>query len=200
MAFAGDLKDRTEAAGRPRDAIRLMLGVSPVIGRTREEAQEKLAELAALVDPVAALRVLSDRIGTDLSAYDLDGPVPDLPPSGMMQGHAVVLQAVAKKHNMTIRQLRDYAAVSSGHRLVFGTAEDIADDLEAWWRAGACDGFIILPPYYMRPQEEFCEQVVPILQERGLFRTEYEGSTLREHLGLERPAHPAAQARSEAMA
>ncbi|NIY97219.1 LLM class flavin-dependent oxidoreductase [Salipiger sp. HF18] len=199
VAFAEDLKDRTEAAGRPRDAIRLMLGVSPVIGRTREEAQEKLAELAALVDPVAALRVLSDRIGTDLSAYDLDGPVPDLPPSGMMQGHAVVLQAVAKKHNMTIRQLRDYAAVSSGHRLVFGTAEDIADDLEAWWRAGACDGFIILPPYYMRPQEEFCEQVVPILQERGLFRTEYEGSTLREHLGLERPAHPAAQARSEAM-
>lgn len=197
VAFANDLRDRTEAAGRPRDDIRLMLGVSPVIGKTREEAQAKLAELAALVDPVAALRVLSDRIGTDLSQYDLDGPVPDLPPSGMMQGHAVVLQAVAKKHNMTIRELRDYAAVSSGHRLVFGTAEDVADDLETWWRAGACNGFIILPSYYMQPQLDFCEQVVPILQERGIFRTEYTGTTLRDHLGLSRPAHPAVAAEPE---
>lgn len=197
VTFAEDLRDRTEAAGRPRDDIRLMLGVSPVIGQTREEAQAKLAELAALVDPVAALRVLSDRIGTDLSQYDLNGPVPDLPPSGMMQGHAVVLQAVAKKHNMTIRELRDYAAVSSGHRLVFGTAEDVADDLETWWRAGACDGFIILPSYYMQPQLDFCEQVVPILQERGIFRTEYTGTTLRDHLGLSRPAHPAVAAETE---
>lgn len=189
--FANDLRDRTEATGRPRDAIRLMLGVAPVIGKTREEAQEKLAKLAALVDPVAALRVLSDRVGVDLSKHDLDGPLPESGPSTMMQGHSVVLRAIAKKHNMTIRQLRDYAAVSSGHRLVFGTAEDVADDLETWWRAGACDGFIILPSYYMQPQIDFCEQVVPILQKRGVFRKEYSGNTLREHLGLERPAHPA---------
>ncbi|QEW24054.1 Nitrilotriacetate monooxygenase component A (plasmid) [Paracoccaceae bacterium] len=197
VAFAEDLRDRTEAAGRPRDDIRLMLGVAPVIGKTRQEAQAKLSELAALIDPVTALRVLSDRIGTDLSGYDLDGPVPDLPPSGMMQGHAVVLQAVAKKHDMTIRELRDYAAVSSGHRLVFGTPEDVADDLETWWRAGACDGFIILPSYYMQPQIDFCDRVVPILQQRGIFRTEYTGTTLRDHLGLARPAHPAAAAETE---
>ncbi|MAC77870.1 MAG: nitrilotriacetate monooxygenase [Rhodobacteraceae bacterium] len=197
VAFAEDLRNRTEAAGRPRDDIRLMLGVAPVIGKTRQEAQAKLSELAALIDPVTALRVLSDRIGTDLSGYDLDGPVPDLPPSGMMQGHAVVLRAVAKKHDMTIRELRDYVAVSSGHRLVFGTPEDVADDLETWWRAGACDGFIILPSYYMQPQIDFCDRVVPILQQRGIFRTEYTGTTLRDHLGLARPAHPAAAAETE---
>jgi len=191
VSFADDLKDKTEAAGRPRDDIRLMLGVSPVIGETREDAEEKLARLAKLVDPKAALRVLSDRVGVDLTQFDLDDPLPDLPESEMMQGHAVVLQAVAKKYDMSIRQLRDYAAVSSGHRLVFGTAEEVADDLEKWWRAGACDGFVILPSYYMQPQIDFCEKVVPILQERGIFRKEYTGTTLREHLGLARPAHPA---------
>ena len=193
-AFRTALLDRCEAAGRGREALKVMLGVAPIIGDTRAEAKAKIAELAAQVDPAVAFRVLSDRIGHDLSVFDIDGPLPDLAPSGMMQGHARVLTALARRDHMTIRELRDYAAVSSGHRLVYGTAEDVADDLESWWTAGACDGFVILPAYYPQPQIDFCEKVVPILQARGLFRKEYEGTTLRDHLGLVRPEHPATRA------
>jgi alkanesulfonate monooxygenase SsuD/methylene tetrahydromethanopterin reductase-like flavin-dependent oxidoreductase (luciferase family) len=138
------------------------------------------------------MRVLSDRLGADLSAYDLDGPVPELPPSTMMQGHARVLQAAARRDNMTIRQLRDYAAVSSGHRVLIGTPVQVADDLESWFRSGACDGFAIMTPYSPGPFDAFVDRVVPILQERGVFRRHYAGQTLRDHLGLERPPHPAA--------
>ncbi|MBO1073335.1 LLM class flavin-dependent oxidoreductase [Roseomonas marmotae] len=191
LAFAQDLRDRCERAGRPRDAIRILPGVCPIIGRSEAEAKAKITELAALADPQAAMRVLSDRLGHDLSGYPLDGPLPELPPSGMMQGHAVTLTAIARKHQMTIRELRDFTSASSGHRLVLGTPEMIADDLEAWFRSGAADGFMIKTTHYPGPFEEFVDQVVPILVRRGLFRSEYEGRTLREHLGLPRPEHPA---------
>lgn len=192
IAFATKLRDCAQAAGRPRDAVKIMLGVSPIIGETEEEAHDIVARLGAMVDPVAAMRVLSDRLGADMNQYDLDGPVPELPPSTMMQGHARVLQSVARRRSMTVRQLRDYAAVSSGHRVVIGTPTQIADDLEDWFTNGACDGFAIMAPYSPQPFERFVDKVVPILQERGLFRTDYTGRTLREHLGLARPPHPAA--------
>ena len=137
------------------------------------------------------MRVLSDRVGIDLNQYDLDGPLPELPPSTMMQGHARVLESIARRRNLTIRQLRDYAAVSSGHRVLMGTPTQVADDLESWFKSGACDGFAIMTPYSPQPFETFVDRVVPILVERGLFRKEYAGKTLREHLGLERPPHPA---------
>ncbi|RKK03601.1 LLM class flavin-dependent oxidoreductase [Pseudoroseomonas wenyumeiae] len=191
LAFAQDLRDRCAAAGRPRDAIRILPGVCIVLGRDAAEAKARIAELAKLAHPDAALRVLSDRLGHDLSRFDLDAPVPELPPSGMMQGHAVTLAAVARRHRMTLRELRDYTAASSGHRVLFGTPEEVADDLEAWFRSGAADGFMIKTTHYPGPFEEVIDRVVPILVRRGLFRAEYEGSTLREHLGLPRPAHPA---------
>jgi FMN-dependent oxidoreductase (nitrilotriacetate monooxygenase family) len=199
LAFAQDLRDRCVAAGRPRDAIRILPGVCVVLGRNAAEAKARIAELAKLADPDAALRVLSDRLGHDLSRFDLDAPVPELPPSGMMQGHAVTLAAVARRHRMTLRELRDYTAASSGHRVVFGTPEEVADDLEAWFRSGAADGFMIKTTHYPGPFEEVIDRVVPILVQRGLFRAEYEGRTLREHLGLPRPAHPA-QAAARQMA
>jgi FMN-dependent oxidoreductase (nitrilotriacetate monooxygenase family) len=194
LAFAQDLRDRCVAAGRPRDAIRILPGVCVVIGRNTAEARARIAALAEMADPAAALKVLSDRLGHDLSGFDLDAPVPELPPSGMMQGHAVTLAAIARKYSMTLRELRDYAAAGSGHRVVFGSPEEIADDLEAWFRSGAADGFMIKTTHYPHPFEEFVDQVVPILMRRGLFRAEYEGRTLRGHLGLPRPAHPAARA------
>jgi FMN-dependent oxidoreductase (nitrilotriacetate monooxygenase family) len=190
VAFSQKLRDYVETAGRPRDSLRILLGVSPIIGDTEEEAQAIIAQLGGMVDHVAAMRVLSDRLGADMTHYDLDGPVPELPPSTMMQGHARVLQAVARRRNMTIRQLRDFAAVSSGHRVVVGTPEQVADDLEEWFTSGACDGFAILSPFLPRPFERFIDQVVPILVKRGLFRSDYTGQTLREHLGLPRPPHP----------
>lgn len=193
IAFAGKLRDRAEAAGRPRDALKILLGVSPIVGDTEREAHDIVAQLGAFVDPVTSMRVLSDRVGIDLSGYDIDGPLPDLPPSTMMQGHARVLQSIARRYDMSIRQLRDYAAVSSGHRVLIGTPRQVADDLEAWFTSGACDGFAIMTPYSPQPFERFVDQVVPILVERGLFRKEYTGKTLRDHLGLARPPHPAAR-------
>lgn len=200
IAFAAKLRDAAEAAGRPRDAIKLLLGVSPIIGDSEAEARDIIAQLGAFVDPVTSMRVLSDRVGIDLAGYDIDGPLPDLPPSTMMQGHARVLQSVARRYNMTIRQLRDYAAVSSGHRVLIGTPTQVADDLEAWFTSGACDGFAIMTPYSPQPFERFVDQVVPILMERGLFRKEYSGKTLRDHLGLARPPHPMAHASARSAA
>jgi FMN-dependent oxidoreductase (nitrilotriacetate monooxygenase family) len=191
IAFSNKLRDCAQAAGRPRDAIRILLGVSTIVGDTEQEAQDIVAKLGSMVEPVAAMRVLSDRLGADMNQYDIDGPVPELPPSTMMQGHARVLQSIAKRRNLTIRQLRDYAAVSSGHRVLMGTPMQIADDLESWFKSGACDGFAIMTPYSPQPFERFVDQVVPILQQRGLFRKDYAGTTLRDHLGLSRPPHPA---------
>jgi FMN-dependent oxidoreductase (nitrilotriacetate monooxygenase family) len=200
IAFANKLRDCAEAAGRSRDAIRILLGISPIVGDSEGEAHDIVAQLGAMVDPVTSMRVLSDRVGIDLGRYDIDGPLPDLPPSTMMQGHARVLQSIARRHSMTIRQLRDYAAVSSGHRVLIGTPVQIADDLEAWFKSGACDGFAIMTPYSPQPFERFVDQVVPILVERGLFRKEYTGTTLREHLGLARPPHPATRATARSAA
>jgi len=188
LAFARDLRARTAAAGRPIDAIRILPGINPVIGRTEAEAKAKIAQLASLADPVAALKVLSDRLGHDLFGLPLDGPVPDLPPSGMMQGHATQLASLARRKRMTLRELRDYAAVSSGHRVLYGTAEAIADDMESWFHSGAASGFVLQFTHHPGPLDEFVDQVVPILVRRGLFRQEYKGRTLRGHLGLPRPA------------
>ncbi|CAH1649830.1 N-acetyl-S-(2-succino)cysteine monooxygenase [Hyphomicrobiales bacterium] len=197
VAFSGKLRCCAEKAGRPHDAVKILLGVSPIIGDTEEEAKEIIAKLGSMVDPVTSMRVLSDRVGTDLNQFDLDGPLPELPESTMMQGHARVLQSIAKRYNMTIRQLRDFTAVSAGHRVIIGTPTQVADDFEQWFKAGACDGFAIMTPYSPKPFEDFVDKVVPILQKRGLFRKEYSGTTLRDHLGLPRPPHPATLARAE---
>jgi alkanesulfonate monooxygenase SsuD/methylene tetrahydromethanopterin reductase-like flavin-dependent oxidoreductase (luciferase family) len=107
-----------------------------------------------------------------------------------MRGHAVTLSALAKKENLTLRQLRNVVAATMGHRLIVGTPEQVADGLQDWFEAGAADGFNVMPPWFPGAFDDFVDQVVPILQKRGLFREEYTGTTLRDHLGLPRPAHP----------
>jgi alkanesulfonate monooxygenase SsuD/methylene tetrahydromethanopterin reductase-like flavin-dependent oxidoreductase (luciferase family) len=116
-----------------------------------------------------------------------------------LQGHASTLTALAKKHKMSLRELRDYTASAMGHRLLFGTPEQIADGLEEWFVAGAADGFNIMPPWFPGAFDDFVGEVVPILQKRGLFRTEYVGRTLRDHLGLPRPPHPTAGLATDAI-
>ena len=192
-AFADAIRAGAAELGRNPSHIKIMPGFCPVIGTSFDDAKTKLTGLGRLMDPAAALRVLSDRLGRDLSSYPLDGPVPDLPPSGIMQGHAVTLTKLARDRNMTLRELRDYAAAGQGHRVVLGTPSDIADNMEHWWRAGAADGFAILPLWFPGAFEEFVAKVVPILQQRGLFRTDYSGRMLRDHLGLPRPPHPLAE-------
>ncbi|MCK8784266.1 LLM class flavin-dependent oxidoreductase [Roseomonas sp. NAR14] len=186
--FSADLKRRARQFGRSPDHIKIMPGVSAIIGGTEAEAKAKLAELGECADPVVALQVLAERLGHDLSGFDLDAPVPELPPSGVMRGHAETLTALARRERLTLRQLRNVVAASMGHRLLVGTPEQIADGLQEWFEAGAADGFNVMPPWFPGPFDDFVEQVVPILQRRGLFRREYEGTTLREHLGLPRPA------------
>jgi FMN-dependent oxidoreductase (nitrilotriacetate monooxygenase family) len=188
VAFATDLRARAAGFGRDPAHLKIMPGVCPIIGGTEQEARAKFAELGAFLDPAAALQLLSERLGHDLSSYDLDKPVPELPASGVMRGHAVTLTALARRDHLTLRQLRDIAAGAMGHRLVFGSPEQVADGLEAWFTAGAADGFNIMPPWFPGAFDDFVDQVVPILQKRGLFRTDYEGTTLREHLGLPRPS------------
>jgi FMN-dependent oxidoreductase (nitrilotriacetate monooxygenase family) len=187
VEFADDLRARCEAAGRSRDAIRILPGVTVMVARDAAEARAQVAEMARLADPVAALKVLSDRLGHDLSGFDLDAPVPDLPPSGMMQGHATVLMSVARRHGMTLRELRDFTSAGTGHRVVFGSPEEIADDLEEWFSAGAADGFIVKTGHVPGPFDAFVDEVLPVLRRRGLFRQDYAGRTLRDHLGFERP-------------
>jgi FMN-dependent oxidoreductase (nitrilotriacetate monooxygenase family) len=189
---AQDLRARATKAGRNPAHMKIMPGVCPIIGSSEADAKSKLKALGEFSDPAAALKVLSERLGHDLSSYPLDAPVPELPQSTIMQGHAVTLSALAKKHQMTLRELRDYAASAMGHRLLVGTPEQIADGLEESFVAGAADGFNIMPPWFPGAFDDFVNEVVPILQKRGLFRTEYSGRTLREHLGIPRPAHPSA--------
>lgn len=189
-SFRDDMRRRAEAKGRDPDTMKIMPGVCPIVGDSEKDARAKLGALCEQADPASALRVLSERLGHDLSSYDLDAPVPDLPPSGMMQGHAVTLSAMAKRDNLTLRELRDFTASAQGHRLLLGTPEQIADGLEEWFVGGAADGFNVMPPYFPGALTDFVDHVVPILQKRGLFRTEYEGTTLRQHLGLSRPEHP----------
>lgn len=188
QAFYRDLKGRLAKFGRAGQALHVMPGVFPVIGRTEREAREKYEQLQQWIDTSGALSLLSDRLGHDVSRYPLDGPLPELPESDQLKSRAKLLTDLARRENLTLRQLYYLVAGARGHRIVWGTAGQVADALEEWFTQDAADGFNIMPPYFPGGLDDFVEQVVPELQRRGLFRTEYAGSTLREHLGLPRPA------------
>jgi FMN-dependent oxidoreductase (nitrilotriacetate monooxygenase family) len=187
--FYSDLKALTAKNGRSPDSIKIMPGVLTVIGRTREEAQEKFDRLQEMIHPGLGVPALSDIVGMDLSSYPLDGPLPEVPLSNTQQGRQKVIVDMARAEKLTIRQLYKRVATARGHRVVVGTAIDVADALEEWYRGGAADGFNIMPQVLPAGLDEFVEGVIPELQRRGLFRTEYEGATMRENLGLARPAH-----------
>ena len=186
------LKDRLPAQGRSPDALKILPGVSPVVGRTQAEAQEKYERLQALIDPAVGLGLLSNFVGGfDFSAYPLDGPVPELPPTEGWQSRQTLFINLARRENLTLRQLYQRVATARGHWTVVGTPQSIADELEHWFTTGAADGFNIMAPTLPYDLQDFVALVIPEVQRRGLFRTAYQGRTLREHLGLPRPAHPA---------
>ncbi|MBD8553925.1 LLM class flavin-dependent oxidoreductase [Rhizobium sp. CFBP 8762] len=188
QAFYKSLKQRVEKAGRRADDVAVMPGFLPVIGRTMKEAADKLAELDQWTDLKSAMPLLEERIGHSLADYDPDGPLPDLPISDQLRSRAELLTALARRENLSIRQLALRVAAGRGHHIVLGTPSDIADRMQQWFDGRAADGFNVMPPFFPGGLEEFTQLVVPILQERGLFRTDYTGSTLRDHLGLTRPA------------
>lgn len=186
--FYRSIKDRAEAFGRHPDSIKIMPGIFPVIGATRSEAEDKFAQIQNLTDPVVGLALLSGVIGVDLSKNDPDGPLPDVEASESIKSRFKLVSNLARDRQLTIRETYLAIAGARGHFQVLGTPRDIADLLEEWFEARAADGFNIMPPIQPAGLSDFVDHVVPELQRRGLFRTAYEGKTLRENLGLARPA------------
>jgi N-acetyl-S-(2-succino)cysteine monooxygenase len=187
-AFSRDLKGRMAGRGRDPDSLKVMPGVFPVIGRTAQEAEDRLGLLQELIHPEIGLGLLSNMIGHDLTGLDPDGPLPALPESDQGKSRADLLVRLAGREGLTVRQLWMRIAGARGHRQIRGTPAQIADQMQEWFEAGAADGFNVMPPHLPGSLEDFVELVMPELRRRGLFREEYEAATLRGNLGLERPA------------
>lgn len=186
-AFYRDVKVRAAELGRSADEIKILPGVVPFIGATEAAARELEQQFTDLISPEYSLRQLSQMVGVDLTTHSLDAPLPPLPPIEHIEGNKSRYQLVkdlATREELTVRQLIAKLGGGRGHRTLAGTPEQIADDLQEWFTAGAADGFNVMPPYLPGGLVDFVEQVVPILQRRGLFRTEYTATTLRGHYGL----------------
>ena len=181
-AYYADVKGRMARYGREPDDLKIMPAFCPVVGRTRAEAQAKYDQLQALIDPLAGLGSLYSSFG-DLSGYALDDPLPEdaLGPRELRSLSQAFVDRM-RREKPTIRDLYLRAGLTGSARI--GTAADIADTMQEWFDAGACDGFNITPAMLPGGGADFVDMVVPELQRRGLFRTAYEGKTLRENLGL----------------
>jgi len=195
-AFCADLKGRMAKYGRHPDQLKVMPGLFIMVGRTEAEAREKYEELQSLVHPKVGLSLLSNLIGGfDLSEYPLDGPLPELPKTNSGQSHQNALVDRARRDGLTIRQLYLATVGGRGHWELVGTAEQIVDQMEERVKAGGADGFTIMPPFPGALQD-ITALVIPELRRRGLFRSEYPGTTLRETIGLDRPADGPRRARA----
>jgi FMN-dependent oxidoreductase (nitrilotriacetate monooxygenase family) len=180
------VKDLLPGFGRSPEELTMLPGVMPVVGRTDKEAREKLAALQGFLDSKNGLQLLTDRLGFDMTQYDFDGPVPELPQTEFSQTFARVLLDKARRDGLTLRDLYNLNSAARGHWVLCGSPETIADTLQLWFEERAADGFNVMPAWFHSGFEDFIDGVVPILQERGLFRREYEGTTLRDLLGLAR--------------
>ena len=189
QAFYRDIKSRLAKYGRRPDELLVMPGISPIVARTREQAEAKQRELDALIHPDVGLNILHRYFpGIDLRQYDLDGPPPPFPEStNGNKSRLWLVTELAQREQLSLRQLYQRLAAARGHRVVVGTQEKIADEIQSWFDQEAADGFNIMPPVLPESLNDFVELVIPELQKRGLFRTEYTGSTLRENLGLAWP-------------
>lgn len=191
VAFYADVKGRMAHFGRHPDSLRIMPGVMPIVGRTEAEAQEKFEELQALIDPVVGLAMVSTLTGgVDLSSFPLDGPIPELPETNASKSRQSLMIELARRENLTIRELYRRIAGARGHWQIVGTAAQIADELEQRFQHFGADGFNIMPALLPGSLHDFIDGVLPELRRRGLFRSEYEGRTLRDHLGLAKPRVP----------
>ncbi|MGW2560907.1 LLM class flavin-dependent oxidoreductase [Streptomyces sp. NPDC001514] len=192
QAFYKDLKSRLARYGRSEDSLKILPGICPVIGSTEAEARALEEELTELQVPEYGLAQLSGMLGTDLTGLPLDGQLPELPEERDINGNKsrfTLVAELARRDGLTLRELIARLGGGRGHRVFAGTPEQIADQLQEWFTHGAADGFNIMPPHLPGGLEDFVDHVVPVLQRRGLFRTEYTGRTLREHYGLARPAN-----------
>jgi len=187
-AFFTDVKGRMRAIGRDPDSMKILPGAFVVVGETIEEAQAKRAHLDSLVHYDSSIGSLNGMLGYDVSGFDPDGPLPEIPPTNASQSARDRLVTIARERKLTIRQLAQRVGGFGGLSFV-GTPASIADEMQTWLDEEGSDGFNIMFPYLPEGLDDFVDKVVPELQRRGLFRTEYEGATLRENLGLARPAN-----------
>ncbi|RMR04518.1 LLM class flavin-dependent oxidoreductase [Pseudomonas syringae group genomosp. 3] len=191
QAFYADIKGRLSAYGRDADSLKVMPGVFIVVAETEALAKQKFESFQDLVEPQVGVALLGRMLGNfDLSGYPLDGPLPELPLTDSGQrSRQKLLTELADQENLTLAQLGRRIAGGRGHYSLIGTPAQIADELQTWFEQGAADGFNVLVPHLPGGLEDVAQLLVPELQRRGLFRTEYEGTTLRENLGLQRPAY-----------
>ena len=184
--FYADVKSRMKKLNRSPEHLKILPGAFVIVGDTVDEARKKKALLDSLVHPDSGLASLSIALGSDATDFDLDGPLPEIPETNASKSGRERFVSLAKRENLTVRQLAQIAGSFGGLAFV-GTPATIADEMEQWLFEEGCDGFNIMFPYVPEGLEDFVDKVVPELQRRGLFRREYEGKTLRENLGLPRP-------------
>lgn len=185
-AFYVDVKARTAKAGRDPDHIKILPGAFVIVGASLDEAREKRARLDSLVNYDSGIAALSIAIGQDARAFDPDGPLPEIPETNASKSGRERVVALARREKLTVRQIAGRLGGYGGLAMM-GTPAMIADQMEEWFNTGACDGFNVMFPYLPGGLDDFVDKVVPELQRRGLYRTAYEGRTLRENLGLPRP-------------
>ena len=185
----------------PKVAIRTVYwscpGIMPFVAETREAAQRYHDELQDLVDPRIGIGLVSGLFGQDLSGHPIDGPLPEPASTEGWQSRQTLFVDTARAEGLSIRQLIARVVTARGHKTVIGTAADVADLLEDWFTSGAADGFNIMGPTLPHGLTAFADLVVPELQRRGLFRGDYAGATLRDHLGLSIPRTQALVAAAE---
>jgi alkanesulfonate monooxygenase len=187
--FYADIKGRMEKLGRSRAHMKILPACFVVVGDTVEEARAKRAKLDSLVNYANAIASLSIALGHDASKFDPDKPLPDnIPESNASKSGRERAIALGKRDNLTVRQLAQRLGGYSGLAMV-GTAATIADEMQQWLEQEGSDGFTVMFPYLPGGLDDFVDRVVPELQKRSLFRSDYEGTTLREHLGLPRPTN-----------
>ncbi|MEK8132523.1 LLM class flavin-dependent oxidoreductase [Paenibacillus filicis] len=193
QAYYAHLKGLVQSYGRRPDQLHILPGLAPIIGSTEQEAKEKEAYFNELVLPQTAVNILAGTLDIDLSSYPLDGPFPyweiDAEANNSKKSRLQLLKDLGQREGLTVRQMSRHVISAGGHHTFAGTPEQLADLMETWLDQGACDGFNIMPSHYLRGLEEFVDHVVPVLQQRGRYRTEYTGHTLREHLGLKPPVN-----------
>lgn len=200
--FYADLKDRARRLGRDPRAVKVLPGIVPAIGSTEAEARELEDRLDQLIRPEYAREQLARTLQVRPEDLPLDEQLPaDLPEPAQVQGaqsRYQLIVSLGRREGLTVRQLISRLGGGRGHRTFSGTPEQVADTIEEWFTSGAADGFNVMPPVLPSGLETFVDEVIPILQRRGLFRTEYAGTTLREHYGLDRPSRSTDQQKEPA--
>jgi FMN-dependent oxidoreductase (nitrilotriacetate monooxygenase family) len=190
--YYADVKGRMAAFGRDTSQMKILPGLSVITAPTEAAAQAKFQQLQELLHPQLGLALLSSRLGHDVTGYALDEPLPDLPENKVISSRSDMIKAWSREPTAdgklpSLRQLCQRFAASRGHYSIIGTPAQVVDEMERWFKNGACDGFNFVPSVYPIGLNDFVDMVIPELQRRGLFRTAYEGQTLRNVLGLATP-------------